>query len=166
MGHFEENTADNASMAKSRSRPRCKNMARPLTPEMLVQRLQGVGVHVSRKTLRRWEAAGVISEAARGSYGQGHGKYCHYPEAAFCEAAAAYLMREVNEEGISAISRSRKNGLAGLPTLAGLRWNRFVSLFEDGLTFREAAEEAERLQSLPMRELLETLDPRTIWEEG
>ena len=66
-----------------------------MSPDELLQALgQRYGIEISRATLSRWAALGLIPAPRTGSGGRGRGRWSEYPRAAVHEAYATALMLE------------------------------------------------------------------------
>lgn len=63
-----------------------------MTPDEVLAALAELGIKISRNTLHRWTAEGLLPEPERGSLGRGRGRYAHYPKEAVAEAAAAWAV--------------------------------------------------------------------------
>lgn len=118
---FNDNVRYSRSLAKSKTRPRHRvaprlrgrcstvKVAIIVTPDEVIEKLREHGVDITRRTLFNWETDGLIPEAKRGSYGQGGGKWTHYPDETIIEALTVSILKEVYRLRHDEISRARKN---------------------------------------------------------
>jgi len=98
---FWEAVRYNADRAARNAKPRHKGIGRSdpkfrnigdviMKPDEVVKRLDKLGVKTSRRSLLRWETAGLIPEATRQGGGRGVGIVADYPDETPAEAYAAW----------------------------------------------------------------------------
>lgn len=138
----QENTRDNSRLVKRKHRhrlkPRVKGEIYPVkvvgnvNPDEVVRELAKRGVPIHRKTLLRWEQAGLVPEAKRRALGQGKGWETNYPAELIPEALTAYLLKEVYQLKNADIAEARKGFFEGKPAFFKDTYGRYYTKLEPG----------------------------------
>ena len=87
-----------------------------MNPDEVVRELAKRGVPIHRKTLLRWEQAGLVPEAKRRALGQGKGWETNYPAELIPEALTAYLLKEIYQLKNGEVAEARKGFFEDKPT--------------------------------------------------
>ena len=150
-----ENSRDNARLVKSKTRhklaPRIKGAIYPdkavgkVNPDEVITELTKRGVDISRKTLLRWEQAGMVPEAKRQALGQGRGWVTDYPDETLNEALTAQLFKDGHSLKNAEIAKARKASAEGTHSLYPLLWSYYTDRFADGKTYAEMVDIAQQV---------------------
>lgn len=116
---FYDNANYNASLASAHSKAKYKGITwggKQVTPTEVLEKLKGLGLEITQRTLQRYEKAELIPVPKRGSAGRGKGKFTDYPPETVWEAYVAhYFMHdELFEWSSNRIAKARKNALDGI----------------------------------------------------
>ena len=80
-----------------------------MSPDEVIERLKQKGVEISRRTLLRYEEAGLISEPQRGGLGRGRGRTTDYPNDVVAEVLTVFYLK--NKYSQAEIAEGRKKAL-------------------------------------------------------
>lgn len=70
-----------------------------ISPPEVIDKLEYLGIKITRRTLLNYEKWGLVPEPVRGSLGRGKGNFTHYPEGTVEKARDAYLTLNGNLTG-------------------------------------------------------------------
>ncbi|SDF87323.1 hypothetical protein [Sporolituus thermophilus] len=96
-----------------------------MSPDEVIERLKQKGVEISRRTLLRYEEAGLISEPKRGGLGRGRGRTTDYPNDVVAEVLTVSHLKGKYSQ--SQIAEGRKKAIE-------LVNNFYVKILPDSLT--------------------------------
>lgn len=84
-----------------------------MSPDEVIKKLESMGIHISRKTLLRYEENKLIPAPKRGSEGRGKGRFTDYPENTPYEFFASWYCIKKEDMDIDSTSLAREEVLNG-----------------------------------------------------
>ena len=113
-----------------------------MTPDEVLEVLLSHGVPIHRKTLLRWEQAGLVPEAKRKALGQGKGWETNYPAELIPEALTAYVLKDIHNLKNSEIAKAKKSFTEGKQTVYGAMYGIYLKMFNNQYPLEEVLETA------------------------
>lgn len=89
---FWDNVKYNANMSHKKAKPKHREIIRIMRPDIVLKKLEELGVEISERTLQRYVKDNLIPEPERKSGGRGKGRITDYPEETPTEAYASYYL--------------------------------------------------------------------------
>lgn len=112
-----------------------------MSPDDVIAALKNKGINSSRATLLRFENAGLISRAERGSGGRGLGKYTEYPGDVIHEYFASYHLMKSKHVSQEQVAIARGKVLTFVSLMRRLTWERYAEYWKQilnhGMAFRK-----------------------------
>ena len=93
---FWDNCNYNSNMSRQKSKPKQRGIIRIVKPEVVLHKLEKMGVEITHRTLQRYAEEGLIPKPDTKAAGRGKGKITEYPEETPFQAYASWLLLKGN----------------------------------------------------------------------